>query len=102
MSKLASKTIKALRKLGLDLDTGVSKEISLNKLEQFTKDRHVSNGCKIIRDDSFPFSCFKIERNYTGPSLSTIRFIGYRDVGYEVEIIKDKIIKLNKKSRSFD
>ena len=97
MSKIANKTIKALVKLGLDLDSGRSGIIKIEDVEYYTKDRHVSNGCKIIREDSFPFNCFKIDRTYSGASLKCLEFKGYRDVAYEKAVIGEKIEKLQKK-----
>lgn len=94
MKKSAAKTIKALVSLGLNISTGTSGTINISDVESKSKLRQVSNGAKIIRDDQYPFSCFKISRTYDGANnLVAVRFDGSRDVQYEREIIKASIQK---------
>lgn len=102
MKKSTAKTIKALVTLGLNTYTGTSGIINMSDIESKSKLRQVSNGAKIIRDDQYPFSCFKITRTYDDTNnLVAIKFNGFRDVEYEKEIIvaniqkkKDKIMSL--------
>lgn len=102
MKKSTAKTIKALVTLGLNTYTGTSGIINMSDIESKSKLRQVSNGAKIIRDDQYPFSCFKITRTYDDTNnLVAVKFNGFRDVEYEKEIIvtniqkkKDKIMSL--------
>lgn len=101
MKKSAAKTIKALVSLGLNISTGTSGTINMSDVESKSKLRQVSNGAKIIRDDQYPFSCFKISRTYDGANnLVAVRFDGFRDVQYEREIIKASIQKKKDKIMS--
>lgn len=94
MKKSAAKTIKALINLGLNTFTGTSNIINMSDIEGKSKLRQVSNGAKIIRDDQYPFSCFKISRTYDDTNnLVAVKFNGFRDVQYEREIIKTNIQK---------
>ena len=94
MKKSAAKTIKALINLGLNTFTGTSNIINMSDIEGKSKLRQVSNGAKIIRDDQYPFSCFKISRTYDDANnLVAVKFGGFRDVQYEREIIKTNIQK---------
>lgn len=94
MKKSTAKTIKALASLGLNISTGTSGTISMSDIESKSRLRQVSNGAKIIRDDQYPFSCFKISRIYNDAnSLVAVKFNGFRDVQYEREVIKTNIQK---------
>ena len=94
MKKSTAKTIKALASLGLNISTGTSGTISMSDIESKSRLRQVSNGAKIIRDDQYPFSCFKISRIYNDAnSLIAVKFNGFRDVQYEREVIKTNIQK---------
>jgi len=94
MKKSTAKTIKALVSLGLNIFTGTSGTISVLDIESKSRLRQVSNGAKIIREDQYPFSCFKISRTYNDAnSLVAVKFNGFRDVQYEREVIKTNIQK---------
>lgn len=102
MKKSTAKTIKALVSLGLNTSTGTSGTISMSDIEKKSSLRQVSNGAKIIREDQYPFSCFKIARTYDDTNnLVAVKFNGFRDVQYEQDTIeaniqkkKDKIMSL--------
>ena len=101
MKKSTAKTIKALVGLGLNTFTGTSGIINLSDIESKSKLRQVSNGAKIIRDDQYPFSCFKISRTYDDANnLIAVKFNGFRDVQYERETIKNNIQKKKDKIMS--
>lgn len=100
MSNLVKRTIKHLISLGLNVESGVSPVIHIKDLECLSKDRHTSNGCRVVRDDNAPFSFFKITRHYEGKSLVSIQFNGYRDVEYEFYALSDKITFLEEKLES--
>lgn len=94
MKKSTAKTVKALVNLGLNTFTGTSNIISMSDIESKSKLRQVSNGAKVIRDDQYPFSCFKISRTYDDTNnLVAVKFNGFRDVQYEKEVIKASIQK---------
>ncbi len=101
MKKSTAKTVKALVSLGLNIFTGTSGTISMSDIESKSRLRQVSNGAKIIRDDQYPFSCFKISRIYNDAnSLVAVKFNGFRDVQYEREVIKTNIQKKKDKIMS--
>lgn len=101
MKKSTAKTIKALVSLGLNTYTGTSPMISMGDIEKKSKLRQVSNGAKIIREDQYPFSCFKITRTYDDTNnLVAVKFNGYRDVAYETNVIAATIQKKKEKAET--
>lgn len=98
MKNVNAKTLKALKSLGLLVESGYSPAISLVSIEKKSGLRQVSNGAKVIREDAYPFNCFKIERQYAeNGSLEAVKFNGYRDVAYEKSVIQANIKKKQEK-----
>ncbi len=92
-------TLIGLQCLGLDLETGKSKEILVKELEDLTGIRQVSNGSRIIRRDCATFSKFKYQISYgVNGEVISYTFNGYKDSSdlitehsQDVLRLKDKI-----------
>lgn len=97
MSNIYKSALKSCMVLGLNIKTGNSPDIPINKLEQVDNNIHTSNGARIVRDDKHPWNLFNIERNYINGSLYSLKFCGYKNkLQREDEIIED-IQRLNRK-----
>ena len=94
-------TLIGLQCLGLDLESGISTEISVKELEDLTGIRQVSNGSKIIRRDCPTFSKFKYTISYgvNGEVLSYI-FLGYKDSNDLLTEHSQDILRLKEKIKS--
>lgn len=99
---MKSKTLNALKNLGLNLENGQSPHIFMDDLEVVSGLLQHSNGAKIIRDDSAPFSFFKIERFYSGRDIKSVKFVGYRDVEWELKCKKAELKKKKEKVASLN
>ena len=91
-------TLIGLQCLGLDLETGKSKEILVKELEDLTGIRQVSNGSRIIRRDCATFSKFKYQISYgvNGEVISYI-FNGYKDSSDLITEHSQDILRLKDK-----
>ena len=91
-----NKVLATLATIGLDLDTGKSNYISVEKLEQTTGRKITGNG-SIIRDDSHPWNKFIIERKVESKSIQGFTFKGYRTIEHECKVISSRMENRNKR-----
>lgn len=94
-------TLIGLQCLGLDLESGISTEISVKELEDLTGIRQVSNGSRIIRRDCPVFSKFKYHVSYgvNGEILSYF-FNGYKDSNDIITEQSQDILRLKDKIKA--
>ena len=94
-------TLIGLQCLGLDLETGKSKEISVKELEDLTGIRQVSNGSRIIRRDCATFSKFKYQISYgVNGEVISYTFNGYKDSSDLITEHSQDILRLKDKIKS--
>lgn len=97
MSDIYKSALKSCMLLGLNIKTGNSSVITIDKLEQVDNNTHTSNGSRIVRDDKYPWNMFNIERNYANGCLHSIKFCGYKNKSQREDEIIEDIQRLNKK-----
>ena len=94
-------TLIGLQCLGLDLESGISTEISVKELEDLTGIRQVSNGSKIIRRDCPTFSKFKYSISYgVNGEVISYTFLGYKDSNDLLTEHSQDILRLKEKIKS--
>ena len=94
-------TLIGLQCLGLDLESGISTEISVKELEDLTGIRQVSNGSKIIRRDCPTFSKFKYNISYgVNGEVISYTFLGYKDSNNLLTEHSQDILRLKEKIKS--
>ena len=94
-------TLIGLQCLGLDLETGKSKEILVKELEDLTGIRQVSNGSRIIRRDCTTFSKFKYQISYgVNGEVISYTFNGYKDSSDLITEHSQDILRLKDKIKS--
>ena len=94
-------TLIGLQCLGLDLESGISTEISVKELEDLTGIRQVSNGSKIIRRDCPTFSKFKYNISYgVNGEVISYTFLGYKDSNDLLTEHSQDILRLKEKIKS--
>lgn len=94
-------TLIGLQCLGLDLESGISTEISVQELEDLTGIRQVSNGSKIIRRDCPTFSKFKYIISYgVNGEVISYTFLGYKDSSDLLTEHSQDILRLKEKIKS--
>lgn len=94
-------TLIGLQCLGLDLESGISTEISVKELEALTGIRQVSNGSRIIRRDCPIFSKFKYNVSYgVNGEILSYSFMGYKDSNDLLTEHSQDILRLKEKIKS--